>query len=241
MKIVKFKNAQELGAYAAKEIANAINEKPDIVLGLATGSTPIPTYNSLVDLYNEKKVDFSKVRSVNLDEYVGLEPTHDQSYRYFMNEHLFDKVNINKANTHVPNGVASDIAKECVDYEKLIDSIGGVDLQILGIGTNGHIGFNEPSDSFTKCTSVAELAPSTIESNKRFFDSADEVPKQAVSMGIKTIMKSKKIFLIATGSEKADAINKTVNGDITPQIPASVLQLHPDVTVLVDESAGKSL
>lgn len=238
MEIIKAKNADALGVLAGDYIAQEINSKQNIVLGLATGSTPIPTYNHLVELYNNGKVDFANVKSVNLDEYVGLEPSHDQSYQCFMNQNLFSKVNINIDNTRVPNGIAADIQKECEDYEKIIDELGGVDLQILGIGTNGHIGFNEPSDSFSKQTSMVELAESTIESNKRFFDSAEDVPKFALSMGIKTIMKSKKILLIANGKEKADAISNAINGPITPQVPASVLQLHPNVVVMVDEDAG---
>lgn len=239
MKIIKAKNAEEVGVLAGDYIANEINNKSDIVLGLATGSTPISTYNHLVDLYNDKKVDFVNVKTVNLDEYIGLEPTNSQSYRYFMNDNLFGKVNIKPENTRVPSGISSDFEKECVDYENLIKDLGGVDLQLLGIGTNGHIGFNEPSDSFQKGTSVVDLTESTIESNKRFFDSMEDVPKQAISMGIKTIMMAKKILLIATGSSKAEIMGKAVNGPITPNVPASVLQLHRDVVIIVDEEAGK--
>lgn len=239
MNVLKAKNYEEMGVLAGDLIAKEIKGNKNVVLGLATGSTPISTYDRLVSLYDKGEIDFSNVKSVNLDEYVGLEATHDQSYRYFMNQNLFNRVNINLDNTNVPNGMSSNIEKECSTYEKLIDELGGVDIQILGIGFNGHIGFNEPSDFFQKQTSRVDLTQSTIDANKRFFESADQVPKQAISMGIKTIMKSKKILLLASGEGKADIINQAINGPITPQVPASVLQLHPDVTVIVDDQAGK--
>ena len=211
--------------------------KPDSVLGLATGSSPIGTYDQLVDWYHKGDVDFSAVRTVNLDEYRGLTRENEQSYYYFMHKHLFDRVNIVKENTHVPNGMAEDEEKECVEYEKLIASLGGVDIQLLGIGRNGHIGFNEPDNSFAARTHCVNLTESTIDANKRFFASADEVPKQAYTMGIGTIMRARKILLIANGEDKAEAVVKALYGSITPEVPASVLQLHQDVTIVADKAA----
>lgn len=222
---------------AAGLFAAQITMKPDCVLGLATGSTPIGTYKRLIELYQAGDLDFSRVKTVNLDEYVGLDGSSDQSYRYFMNENLFNHVNINKNDTHVPNGKAADLAAEGENYEALIRSLGGIDMQLLGIGNNGHIGFNEPNEFFDKTTHEVQLTESTITANARFFASMDEVPKTAISMGIGTIMQAKKIILVANGSSKAETIYNTVYGPITPQVPASALQLHPDVTIIVDEEA----
>ena len=226
MRIYEAKDYQEMSRKAANILAAQVILKPDCVLGLATGSSPIGTYDQLVEGYEKGDLDFSEVKTVNLDEYIGLDHENDQSYYYFMHQHLFDRINIDPANTNVPNGMAEDIAAECERYEELIRSLGGVDIQLLGIGRNGHIGFNEPADSFDKMTHCVDLTESTIEANKRFFASADDVPRQAVSMGSGTIMKAKKILLIACGEDKADAVAKSFFGPVTPEVPASILQLH---------------
>lgn len=232
MRIVKVKDYEELSERAAMLIAAQIQIKPDCVLGLATGSTPIGTYEKLIRMYREQKADFAEVTSVNLDEYVGLDENSDQSYRYFMNQHLFDHVNIEKTRTHVPNGRAEDLEQECRRYDALIDGLGGIDLQLLGIGNNGHIGFNEPAGAFATGTHVVELGVSTIEANSRFFISRDQVPKKAVTMGIADILQAKKILLIASGKEKAQIVQQATEGPVTPQVPASILQLHKDCTIL---------
>ncbi len=237
MKIIKAKDYNDMSKKAAGIFFSQITLKQDSVIGLATGSTPIGTYKKLIEMYNANDLDFSEVKTVNLDEYVGLSGESDQSYRYFMNSNLFNHINIDKANTHVPNGLASDKELESENYEKLIKSLGGIDMQLLGIGTNGHIGFNEPNDCFDKYTHEVNLTESTIKANTRFFASEADVPKTAISMGIKTIMGAKKIVLIANGSAKADIIYDSCFGPITPNVPASALQLHPDVTVIVDEEA----
>lgn len=234
------KNYNELSEKAAKEIAKVLSSKKDAVLGLATGSSPIGMYEKLVEMHGKGEVDFSEVKTVNLDEYVGLDPDHHQSYRYFMNSNLFDKVNIDKKNTHVPNGKASDLEKEAKDYEKVIESLGGVDVQVLGIGGNGHIGFNEPDENLSLFTSVVKLKEETIKDNSRFFDSIDDVPKYALSMGIASILKAKKIILVASGEKKAKVIGDLINNEfVTTKNPSSFLRLHNDVTVIVDESAAK--
>lgn len=237
MKLIHCKDYAEMSHRAAMLFAAQVQLKPDCVLGLATGSTPVGTYQELVELCKKGDLDFSQVRTVNLDEYVGLDGTNDQSYRYFMNDNLFDHVNIDKANTNVPNGMAEDMAAECERYEALIRSLGGIDMQLLGIGNNGHIGFNEPHDEFDKATHEVQLTESTIQANARFFASMDDVPKSAVSMGIGTIMQAKKIVLVANGPKKAEIIYQTCFGPITPMVPASALQLHPDVTIIVDDEA----
>lgn len=231
------KDYQEVSKKAASIMAALIVSKPNAVLGLATGSTPVGMYRKLVEWYNNGDLDFSQISSVNLDEYRGLSGDNDQSYRYFMNTNLFDHVNIDKAKTNVPNGLAEDPEKACEEYNEIIRSMGGVDMQLLGIGGNGHIGFNEPSDFFEKGTHVVDLAESTIQANARFFESMDEVPKQAFTMGIKNIMEAKRILLVATGEAKADALYKALYGPITPKVPASILQLHNDVVVVADEEA----
>lgn len=237
MTVIKTKNYEEMSYEAAKLLAAQIVMRPDCVLGLATGSTPIGTYDQLVKWYEEGKLDFSKVRSVNLDEYCGLDGDNDQSYRYFMNHHLFDRVNIDKANTNVPNGKAADPAAEGERYDALMQELGGVDIQVLGIGYDGHIGFNEPGPSFIKQTHLVDLDPSTIEANARFFASADDVPRQAITMGMGGIMSARKVLLVANGAGKKDILMKSLYGPITPEVPASLLQLHPDLTVIccVDE------
>lgn len=232
MRIIEAKDYNELSRAVANIISAQIILKPDSVLGLATGSTPVGTYKQLVEWYQKKDIDFSKVKSVNLDEYCGLSPLNEQSYRYFMDDNLFNHININKEDTHVPNGLATDLEAECSRYDKLIASLGGVDIQLLGIGLNGHIGFNEPDSFFEKNTHIVDLDKSTIEANARFFSSIDEVPTKAITMGIKTIMDAKKVILIASGAGKREIVEKAINGPITPQVPASVLQLHPDLTVV---------
>lgn len=222
---------------AANIISAQVIMKPDCVLGLATGSTPIGLYQQLVAWYEKGDLDFSEVRTVNLDEYKGLSRENDQSYYYFMHHNLFDHVNLPDENSHLPNGMEPDSDKECRRYSELIRSMGGVDLQLLGIGHNGHIGFNEPGDAFDNDVHCVDLTQSTIEANKRFFASADDVPKQAYTMGIKTIMQAKKILIVASGEDKADIVRDAFFGPITPKVPASVLQLHNDVTLVADEAA----
>lgn len=230
-----------MSAYAAEMIAAQILLKPCCVLGLATGSTPLGTYSKLIEKYQAGLLDFAKVRSVNLDEYCGLSPEHDQSYHYYMKENLFSHINIDPDNTHVPNGMAQDMKAEGERYDALIASLGGIDLQLLGIGNTGHIGFNEPDSNFPTATHRVRLAQKTIEANSRFFASVDDVPKYAVTMGMTSIMSARKILLLANGVSKAEIIKKSFFDSVTPQVPASILQLHPDVTVVVDEEAGSLL
>lgn len=237
MKIYKAKDYKDMSRKAANIISAQVIMKPNCVLGLATGSTPIGTYDQLVEWYSKGDLDFSEVTTVNLDEYKGLPRTNDQSYYYFMHQHLFDRVNIDPKRTNVPNGMEPDAEKECGRYEELIRSLGGVDLQLLGLGHNGHIGFNEPGEAFEKETHCVDLTESTIEANKRFFASADDVPKQAYTMGIKTIMQAKKILIVVNGENKADIVERAFFGPVTPEVPASILQLHNDVTLVGDEAA----
>ena len=237
MKIYKAEDYKDMSRKAANIISAQVIMKPNCVLGLATGSTPIGTYDQLVEWYNKGDLDFSEVTTVNLDEYKGLPRTNDQSYYYFMHQHLFDRVNIDPERTNVPNGMEPDAEKECGRYEELIRSLGGVDLQLLGLGHNGHIGFNEPGEAFEKETHCVDLTESTIEANKRFFASADDVPKQAYTMGIKTIMQAKKILIVVNGENKADIVERAFFGPVTPEVPASILQLHNDVTLVGDEAA----
>lgn len=237
MKIIRTKDYEEMSRKAANLISAQILLKPDCVLGLATGSTPIGIYDQLVEWYKKGDLDFSTVKTVNLDEYKGLTRDNEQSYYYFMHHHLFDRVNIDEENTHVPNGQVENGDEECLRYEALIKSMGGVDLQLLGLGRNGHIGFNEPAADFPKITHCVDLTESTIEANKRFFASADEVPRQAYTMGIGTIMKADKILVVANGEDKADAVAAMVQGKINPEVPASILQLHNNVILVADEAA----
>lgn len=232
MKIVKMKNYDEVSEKAARLIAAQIELKPECVLGLATGSTPIGTYKKLIQWCEEGDVDFSQVTSINLDEYVGLGGEDDQSYRYFMDHNLFEHVNIDINNTYVPDGKAKDLKMECEKYDAKIKSVGGIDLQLLGIGNNGHIGFNEPEEFFVTGTHVVDLGESTIEANSRFFESADMVPRQAITMGMKGIMQAKKVVLIANGAKKVEIIKKAVEGPVDPMVPASILQLHSDCTII---------
>ena len=237
IKLIRCADAEAAGKAAATLYTALIQSKPDCLLGLATGSTPIPLYKELVKLYEAGELDFSKVRSVNLDEYKGLSGDHPQSYRYFMNDNLFDHVNIKKENTIVPDGLAEDVEAMCDAYEEKIEAWGGIDLQLLGIGHDGHIGFNAPDDFFPVKTHEAKLEEITREANKRFFDSIDDVPTAAFSMGIGTVMAARKIVLIATGADKAEALKQALTGPVTPRLPASILQFHPDVTVIADEAA----
>ena len=237
MKIYRAKDYKEMSRKAANIISAQIIMKPDCVLGLATGTTPIGAYQQLVEWYNKGDLDFSKVRTVNLDEYKGLSGDNVQSYRYFMNNNLFDYVNIDINNTYVPNGMAQDNAVECERYTKIINDLGGVDLQLLGIGHNGHIGFNEPNNAFDLETHCVALTESTIEANSRLFSSQEEVPRFAYTMGLKTIMQAKKILIIASGEDKADIVKKAFTGDVAPNVPVSLLQMHSDVILIGDEAA----
>lgn len=241
MKIYCEKDYDGMSRRAAQLIAAEITHNPACVLGLATGSTPEGAYKYLVDWHKKGCLSFKEVLSVNLDEYKGLKPDHDQSYRYFMQKNLFDHVDIDPRNTRVPDGLTADPAAHCAEYDAYIRSLGYVDLQLLGIGQNGHIGFNEPGDCFVKETHVVDLTESTIDANARFFASRDEVPKQAISMGMGAIMGAKKVLLAASGEEKADAILGCVCGPISPRCPASILQLHPNVVLVVDEAAASKL
>lgn len=237
MNIIRAKDYQDMSRKAANIISAQIIMKPDCVLGLATGSTPVGTYRQLIEWYEKGDLDFSRVSTVNLDEYRGLAHIDPQSYYYFMQENLFDHVNIDKAATHVPDGTNPDAADACAKHEQIIKSLGGIDLQLLGLGNNGHIGFNEPGAAFEKETHLVDLAESTIRANARFFTSIDEVPKQAYTMGIRTIMQAKKILVVVSGEGKADIVSRAFFGPVTPEVPASILQMHPDVTVVCDEAA----
>ncbi|MBR5809508.1 MAG: glucosamine-6-phosphate deaminase [Clostridia bacterium] len=236
MNYIEVESYEELSRKAAAIIAAQVISKPESVLGLATGSSPLGTYACLVKAYENKDLDFSRVTSVNLDEYVGLAGDNDQSYRYFMDTNLFSKINIRKECTFVPNGCAENIDAECGEYDALIEKLGGIDIQLLGIGLDGHIGFNEPDEAFIKETHLVKLDPSTIEANARFFESEDDVPREAVTMGIGSIMNAKKVLLIANGKNKEEIIKKAFFGPITPKIPASILQLHPDLTVIYSKN-----
>ena len=232
---------KEMSRKAASIIAAQVILKPESVLGLATGSTPIGTYENLVAWYENGDLDFSKVSSVNLDEYKGLSGDNDQSYRYFMNKHLFSKVNIDVEHTFVPNGLEPDSDKACAEYNEIIRKSGGIDLQLLGLGHNGHIGFNEPCEEFEKETHCVDLKESTIEANKRFFESEADVPRQAYTMGIQNIMNAKKVLVVVSGEDKADIVAKAFMGPVTPQVPASILQMHEDVTLVGDKAALSKL
>lgn len=237
MQIYRAKDYEDMSKKAANIIASQIVLKPDCVLGLATGSTPIGAYKNLVEKYEQGDLDFSQVTTVNLDEYKGLPRENDQSYYYFMHDNLFDHVNVKPENTHLPDGTKEDSDEECARYEELIRTLGGQDLQLLGLGHNGHIGFNEPDAIFEKATHCVDLQESTIEANKRFFASADDVPKQAYTMGIGTIMQAKRILVVVSGEDKADTVAKAFFGPVTPEVPASILQFHKDVILVADEAA----
>lgn len=237
MKIIRAKDYSDMSRKAANIISAQVIMKPNCVLGLATGSTPIGTYAQLVEWYQKGDLDFSEVTTVNLDEYKGLTRDNDQSYYYFMNDNLFSKVNINLERTFLPDGTEPDSDKACADYNKIIADVGGVDLQLLGLGHNGHIGFNEPGMAFEAETHCVNLTESTMKANQRFFASMDDVPRQAYTMGIKTIMQAKKILVVVSGEDKAAIVKEAFFGPITPAVQASVLQLHNDVTIVADEAA----
>jgi len=236
MRFIKVDTYEELSRKAANLISAQVLSKPDCVLGLATGSSPVGAYKVLIERCAKGDLDFSEVTSVNLDEYVGLDGTNDQSYRYFMNKNLFDHINIDKSKTFVPNGLAEDYNAECEEYDARVKALGGIDLQLLGIGFDGHIGFNEPDSCFTKATHVVDLHESTIQANARFFENEADVPRQAVTMGMMCIMQARKVVLIANGAGKKDIVEKAFFGSITPEVPASILQLHPDLTVIYSEN-----
>jgi glucosamine-6-phosphate deaminase len=241
MRIIVVDNYEEMSKRAAKIIASQVILNPDSVLGLATGDTPLGMYKELVKLYNNKEVDFSQVRTFNLDEYYGLNRDNPQSYYSYMINNLFNHINISRENINVPTGMAKDINTVCIEYENKIKEVGGIDMQVLGIGGNGHIGFNEPGINFEAETHLVNLDEQTIKANSRFFDSIEEVPVKAISMGIKTIMNSKKIILLASGISKAEVIEKAVKGKINPNVPASILQLHNDVIIILDKEAASYL
>jgi len=241
MRVIIVKDPEEMGKKATDLIAGEMKKKTSFILGLATGSTPLSLYKEFIKRNKAGEMDFSTMITFNLDEYIGLEPTHNQSYRYFMNENLFDHVNILKKNTHVPNGIAEDIDASCQEYEKMIDEIGGIDYQVLGIGGNGHIGFNEPGSSLGSLTRIKTLSTETISDNARFFEKKEDVPTQAITMGIGTIMKTKKVVLLASGANKADTIKAALEGPITSMCPSSALQLHRFVTYVITEDCATKL
>ena len=241
MRIIATKNYDEMSRAAASLIAAQVLQKPDSVLGLATGSSPIGAYKKLIQWYQVGALDFSACSTLNLDEYVGLTPDNDQSYAYFMRQNLFDHINIKPENLNIPDGTNPDAAGECARYDGVIEAFGGADLQLLGIGRNGHIGFNEPGDCFVKETHVVDLTESTIDANARFFASRDDVPRKAYTMGIGGIMMARRVVLVACGEDKAEAVAKTVSGPITPEVPASILQLHRDFVLIADEAALSQL
>lgn len=241
MRLIQGKDYDEMSRKAAKVIAAQVTLKPNCVLGLATGSSPLGTYKNLIEEYEKGDLDFSQVSSVNLDEYKGLAPDNDQSYRYFMKHNFFDHVNIDQSRTYVPNGLEADSEKACKAHDDIICELGGIDLQLLGLGLNGHIGFNEPAADFPTGTHCVDLTESTIQANSRFFASADEVPTQAYTMGIQSIMMAKRIVIIVSGEQKAEIVAKAFAGPVTPEVPASILQMHPDVTLVTDEAAASLL
>lgn len=241
MKIIEVKNYQQMSERAAQYIIEKVSMFPKLKLGLATGSTPIGTYQKLIEDHQKNGTSYQRVTTFNLDEYIGLAGNHPNSYRYFMNQQLFDHIDIKKTRTYVPSGVAVDLKRECQHYEDLIEEHGGIDLQILGIGSNGHIGFNEPGTSFHSKTHIVDLAPSTIKANARFFNRVENVPTRAITMGISTIMKSKEILLLISGESKSEAVLRLLTGEVTESFPASVLKNHPYVTIIADEAAVKDM
>lgn len=241
MELTVVDSYQEMSVTAAGVIAGEIARRPDCVLGLATGATPVGTYHELVNLYRHGRVDFSHVKTFNLDEYYPIDPRHPQSYTRFVWEHLFSRINIRPENVHLPRGNAPDAGEECRRYEAAIDACGGIDLQVLGIGRNGHIGFNEPGTSLGSSTQLVRLAEETVKANSRFFDRWEDVPRFAISMGIKTIMRSRRILLLASGEGKAEILARAMEGPVTSAVPASVLQLHPSLAVIADRGAAAGL
>ena len=239
MKIILVKDYEEMSYLGSLRIAKEILENPNAVLGLATGSSPLGIYRRLIEMYKNEILDFSKITTINLDEYVGLNQQHQQSYRWFMNNYLFNHINIDMNNTYLPNGMAKDLEEEGIKYDQQIEQLGGIDLQLLGIGTNGHIAFNEPAPELLVGTHVAKLSKSTIEANSRFFNNIEEVPTTALTMGLGQIMRAKQVLLIASGEQKAEALGGLLSGKITTENPATMLQLHRDATVIADEEAYK--
>jgi glucosamine-6-phosphate deaminase len=238
MKIVIVESYEEMSMMAANLVKNQVIAKPKTVLGLAAGNTPLGMYKELAMAYKRGAVDFSQITTFNLDEYSGLGPDHRQSYHYYMNQNFFSQINIQEQNIYIPNGMTDDIEKECTAYDEKILKKGGIDLQILGIGENGHIGFNEPNPDFIEKTHLVKLNPTTVEANSIYFDSTDDVPTYAITMGIKNILESKMLILMASGEDKAEAIHKAIKGEITPQVPASILQSHPNAVFIIDKSAS---
>ena len=236
--VIVLSDADAASRRVAEMIADVVRDRPDAVLGLATGGTPVGAYRELVRRHRETSLDFSRVTTFNLDEYVGLEPTHPQSYRAFMQQHLFDHLNVDPARTHVPSGTASNLDAHAAEYERTIRDAGGIDLQLLGIGHNGHIAFNEPGTPADSRTRVVELTESTIESNARFFETADEVPRRAITMGIGTILEARRIVLMGIGEGKAEAVRRAVEGEVDESHPASLLQKHGQVTFVLDRDAA---
>lgn len=241
MNIIKVKNYKELSMQAAGIVAAQISRKKNTVLGLPTGQTPLGMYQELIKRFRKGEIDFSQVITFNLDEYYGLSPEHPQSYNYYMWQTFFNNINIKKENVFIPDGVTKDVQKECRYYESLIEKKGGIDLQFLGIGDNGHIGFNEPATALDSKTHLVNLSQATIEANSRFFNDIEDVPRKALTMGMGTIMKAKQIILLASGMKKAPAIAKTINGKVNTEVPASLLQLHRDVTIIVDKDAARDV
>jgi glucosamine-6-phosphate deaminase len=237
MKIIAAPDYGSMSRKAANIISAQVILYPNSVLGLATGSTPLGVYHQLADWFEKGDLDFSRVRTVNLDEYCGLAPDHEQSYHYYMAENFFSQINIRPENIHIPNGLAADIMEECRNYDEMIASLGGIDLQLLGIGHTGHIGFNEPDQAFGKMTHQVELSLQTREANARFFGSMEKVPRFALTLGIKAIMQARKILMVVSGEDKADILHQALFGPIIPSVPASIIQLHPDLTVVADEDS----
>ncbi|WP_073203122.1 glucosamine-6-phosphate deaminase [Gracilibacillus kekensis] len=237
MKLIRTKNYQEMSKEAARFINKRVHANPALTLGLATGGTPIQTYENLAKDYQQNETSYQQITTFNLDEYIGLPETDPNSYHFYMQKHLFSKINIPNEQTFIPNGQSDNLAEECIAYEDLIKKHGGIDLQILGLGHNGHIGFNEPGTSFEQRTHIVKLAESTINANARFFDTMQEVPKKAITMGISTIMESKEILLLVTGKEKYNALTKLLHGEIDPSFPASILNEHNNLTVIATEDA----
>lgn len=241
MNIIRCSDADEIAHKVSEMIINKIKEKPDAILGLATGASPVKTYEKLIEAYKKGEISFKDVKTFNLDEYYHLPKSNKNSYYTFMHENLFNSIDIKEENTHVPDGNPADADSYCKEYDKSIDDAGGIDIQLLGIGRNGHIGFNEPSDHFTSGTYKVSLTPSTIEANRIYFDSEEEMPREAITMGVESILKAKTVILIATGKFKAEAVRDMVKGKVSPSCPASVLQKHPDAYIFVDEEAASLL
>ncbi len=241
MQVYVAESYADMSRKAANILSAQVILKPDTVMGLATGSSPVGTYQQLIEWYKKGDLDFAQVRTVNLDEYAGLAPEHSQSYRRFMQENFFDHINIPRENTHVPNGLAPDLEAECRRYNQVIQSLGGIDIQLLGMGHNGHIGFNEPGQAFELETHVVDLTDNTIEANARFFASRDEVPRQAITMGIKSIMQAQRIVMVVSGADKADIVRAAFAGPVVPQVPASILQMHPNFILVGDKAALSKL